>query len=251
MTQNPNQSPLNIKGLNVRYAQQNLYALEDISYKSPAGEMVAILGPNGAGKSTLIKACVGLIPKESGSISFFGSSQKDKRNKIAYMAQRQEVDWSFPINVLDVVLMGLSTQTGWFKRLDAKLKEQAYNALKKVQMADMAQTQIGALSGGQQQRVFLARTLVQNPELYILDEPLAGIDAKAQEIILSVLESLKKQNKTIIAVHHDLISAQTYFDSALLLNRKIIAKDKIKNVLTPQNIEKAYGIPLKQQNAHG
>lgn len=251
MPQEPTKVPLSIEGLNVRYARQNDYALRDITYQAPTGEMIAILGPNGAGKSTLIKTCISLTQKESGTIDFFGAQHKNVRDKIAYMAQRQEVDWSFPINVLDVVLMGLSTQIGWFKRLNASHKEQAFDALKQVQMDDMAQTQIGALSGGQQQRVFLARTLVQKPELYILDEPLAGVDAKAQEIILNVLQDIKNAGKTIIAVHHDLIGAENYFDSALLLNRTAIAQGKIKDVLAPENIEKAYGIPLKQQNAHG
>lgn len=243
-------APLDVVGLSVRYGHKADFALQDVSYTAPAGQMIAVLGPNGAGKSTFVKAAVGLVACEAESVRFFGADLSGARSRVAYMAQRQDVDWSFPVRVLDVVLMGLSGRIGWFKRVKGEHRDMAMAALEKVHMTDMALQQVGALSGGQQQRVFLARALVQDPDLYLLDEPLAGVDVKAQEIILGVLDGLKSKGKTIIAVHHDLIGAAEYFDSGLLLNRAVIASGDIDDVLAAENIEKAYGVALKKHKAH-
>ncbi len=243
-------APLDVAGLSVRYSHKADFALQDISYCAPAGRMIAVLGPNGAGKSTFVKAIVGLIPCEASRVAFFGADLSAVRNRVAYMAQRQDVDWSFPVRVIDVVLMGLSARIGWFKRVRGEHRDLAMGALEKVQMEHMAMQQVGALSGGQQQRVFLARALVQDPALYLLDEPLAGVDVKAQEIILNVLDGLKAQGKTIIAVHHDLLGAAEYFDCGLLLNGGVIASGDIDDVLATENIEAAYGVTLKKHRAH-
>jgi len=251
MSKGKNLAPLDIAGLNVRYNGQRDFQLRNISYRAPAGHMIAIVGPNGAGKSTLLKAILGLVSCEFERILFFNQDLSVMRNKVAYMAQRQDVDWSFPVQVIDVVLMGLSSTIGWFRRITAQHREEAMAALEAVNMTSMAQQQVGALSGGQQQRVFLARALVQNPDLYLLDEPLAGLDAKAQDIILSVLDNLKSQGKSILAVHHDFIGAKKYFDSALLLNQTVIASGNIDDVLSQDHLAIAYGAQIEASQSYG
>lgn len=241
--QKQNTRPLSVKGLNVYY--KHLQALENIDFEADAEKMTAIIGPNGAGKSTLIKAVLGLIPYQAQSVSFFGTTFKASAKRIAYIPQRTSVDWNFPVNVLDVVCMGLYRDIGWFKPIRKKHKDTALACLEKVKLADYAEQQIGQLSGGQQQRVFLARALVQDADLYIMDEPLAGVDAKSEEMILGTLQELKKKKKTILCVHHDLLTVEKYFDKALLLNKKKIAAGAVKNVLTESHLTKAYeGLPV-------
>jgi manganese/zinc/iron transport system ATP- binding protein len=235
--------PLSVDNLSVSYAGH--VALQDVSFSAQAGRLIAVIGPNGAGKSTFLKAVCGLIPQsyidKTASVQFWGGALDKGRARVAYMAQRQNIDWSFPICVYDVVAMGASAQLGVFKRLSADHKACIESALQAVKMQDFAKAQIGKLSGGQQQRVFMARALVQNADLYMMDEPLAGVDFQAQDILLSVLSDLKSQGKTVCVVHHDLAGVQAYFDDALLLNKAAIACGTVNDVLAPENIQAAYG----------
>jgi len=243
--------PLSVRGLTIRYGQKAEPVVQELDYDTPAGQMIAVMGPNGAGKSSVIKGALGLVSAQYAALTFFGVSLDKARSRVSYMAQRQDIDWSFPISVLDVVLMGLSSQLGFFGRVRARHKEMAENALRLVHMQDFRASPVGTLSGGQQQRVFLARALVQNPELYILDEPLSGIDLKAQEIILETLIAEKHKGKTILCVHHDLHSAPHYFDSGLLINRTAIASGPIGDVLTQKNLDEAYGVLKLRSSTHG
>ncbi|GJL84766.1 MAG: zinc ABC transporter ATP-binding protein [Micavibrio sp.] len=235
--------PLSVKNLSVHYHLQDEPALSDVSYEAAPGHLTAIIGPNGAGKSTFLKAVMGLIPY-TGEVKVFGQPLKDQKHKIAYMPQRSSVDWDFPISALDVAAMGLYGQIGFMRRVTKQHKTEALSYLDQVDMADYADRQIGQLSGGQQQRVFLARTLAQNADLYFMDEPLAGVDITTEKIIISILEKLKKDGKTILVVHHDLQSVGNFFDKALLLNQTKIAEGPAKKVLTPDNLAKAYKTPV-------
>lgn len=215
--------------------------LHDVSFQIKAGTLTGIVGPNGAGKSTLIKTLLELHPKLTGDVSFFGTSYKKVKKRIGYVPQRGSVDWDFPTNALDVVTMGLYGQIGWLKRPTKKHKQLAYEALEKMGMAEYAHRQISQLSGGQQQRVFLARALVQNADLYFMDEPLAGVDAQTERAIMTILKELKANGKTVLVVHHDLQTVEDYFDHVLLLNRTVINYGKTERVFTKENIAKTYG----------
>ncbi len=234
---------LAIENLSVAYHQTKI--LEDISLQVEKGTMLGIIGPNGAGKSTFLKACLGLVPTLSGKLAFFEnqSNSRAAKKRIAYVPQRESVDWDFPISALDVVLMGFYAQIGWGRWIKKGHREKALFALKRLGMAEFANRPIGRLSGGQQQRVFIARALVQNADLYFLDEPFAGIDAPTEEVILKLLKSLQAEGKTIICVHHDLNTAHDYFNTCVLLNRKIIEVGPIDEVLTNKNLCKTYGRP--------
>jgi manganese/zinc/iron transport system ATP- binding protein len=219
--------------------------LHDVSFQIESGTLTGIVGPNGAGKSTLLKSILGLHPILSGSVSFFGSSLEKVKKRIGYVPQRGSVDWDFPTNALDVVTMGLYGQIGWLKWPTRLHRKKAMEALEKMGMADYAQRQISQLSGGQQQRVFLARALVQEADLYFMDEPLAGVDAATERAIMSTLQELKAKGKTVMVVHHDLQTVQDYFDHVLLLNRTVIAHGKTDEVFTAEAIAKTYGGTLK------
>lgn len=234
---------LEIENLSVAY-HQNL-VLDKINLQVPKGAMLGIIGPNGAGKSTCLRACLGLVPAVSGKILFFGNPalSKSQKRRIAYVPQRESVDWDFPISALDVVLMGFYAHIGWGRWLQKKHREKALSALERLGMGELANRPIGQLSGGQQQRVFIARALVQDADLYFLDEPFVGIDAPTEEIILTLLKALQAEGKTIICVHHDLNTARDYFNSCVLLNRQIIEVGKIDEVLTNANLCKTYGRP--------
>ena len=200
------------------------------------------MGPNGAGKSTLLKAMLNLIPTSSGKISFFGKTYKEFRKDISYVPQSESVDWDFPTNVLDVVMMGTYGKLGWIKRPGKREKELSLESLKKLGMEDYVERQISDLSGGQQQRVFLARALVQDSEIYFLDEPLKGVDAKTEKEIMKILKELRDNGKTIIVVHHDLRTVEEYFDEVVLLNKLVITSGSVKDVFTEENINKAYRV---------
>lgn len=219
--------------------------LLDINLKIPKAALMAVVGPNGAGKSTLIKSMLDLIKPVSGKVSFMGRDYKSERKNIAYVPQSESVDWSFPADVLDVVLMGRYGLIGWIKRPLANDKEKAIDALKKVGMEEFTNRQIGMLSGGQRQRVFIARALVQDAEIYLLDEPFQGVDAKTEEAIISLLKDLRERGKTVIVVHHDLQTVPEYFDYVTLLNKEIIASGLVTEVFTDENLNKAYKIPGK------
>ena len=215
--------------------------LWDVSFQIPKGDLLAIVGPNGAGKSTLLKAALNLVAPLSGKVDFFGKPLEESRSKIAYVPQRESVDWDFPITVMEVALMGRYHMLGSIRRLRKSDVEAALYALRLVGMELYQDRQIGELSGGQQQRLFLARALAQNPDLLLLDEPFSAIDLVTEKSLVALLRQLAKSGKTIIAVHHDLPTVPEYFDSALLLNTRLIACGAVKDVFNAENLQKTYG----------
>ncbi|CAN5897438.1 manganese ABC transporter ATP-binding protein MntB [soil metagenome] len=215
--------------------------LWDIDLTLPAGALVGIIGPNGAGKSTLIKAIMGLVPLSSGFVRIFNQTLQKVRKRVSYVPQRESVDWDFPASVYDVVLMGRYGSLGLFKRPSAADKEAAREALDQVGMASYANRQISQLSGGQQQRVFLARALAQNADLYLMDEPFAGVDAATESAIIELLRHMREQGKTVVVVHHDLQSAADYFDWILLLNLRLVGSGPSDQLLTQSLLEETYG----------
>ncbi|WP_428324769.1 metal ABC transporter ATP-binding protein [Nitrosopumilus sp.] len=230
--------PIEIKNLSVTYRTEP--ALWNIDLNLPEGKLIAIVGPNGAGKSTLIKAVMGLVPITAGKVSIYGKQYSKQRNKVAYVPQRGTVDWDFPTDALDVVEMGLYGKLGWLRRPNSKTREKAKECLRKVGLKDYADRQIGQLSGGQQQRIFVARALAQDPQIFLMDEPLNGVDVITEETILSILEDLKKEGKTIVMVHHDLQTVDKYFDWVVMLNRNLISAGPLKEVFTKENLDIAY-----------
>jgi manganese/zinc/iron transport system ATP- binding protein len=234
-----NAPPFLVEDLTVAYHHKPV--LWDIDFRAAEGSLTAILGPNGAGKSTFIKASLGLIPKASGRVVFFGKAYSAVRRRVGYVPQRETVDWDFPVSALDVVCMGLYGHIGWLKRVDRRHRQRARNALEEVGMAELAHRQIRQLSGGQQQRVFLARALVQDAELYFMDEPFAGVDAATEEAIIQMLRSLRARGRTILVVHHDLQSVPSYFDQVLLLNTRVVATGPTASTFTPENLRRTYG----------
>jgi manganese/zinc/iron transport system ATP- binding protein len=215
--------------------------LWDLSFQIPQGLLVGIIGPNGAGKSTLLKAALGLVKPLSGKISLLGSSFSKVRQRVAYVPQRESVDWDFPITAFELVLMGRYGRLGLFGAPRKADREAAMTALEQVGMASFADRQIGRLSGGQQQRLFLARALVQNADLILLDEPFTGVDLATEKAIMDLLRAQKEKGKTILIIHHDLDSVPDYFDWAILLNFRLFGCGPIKEVFTPENIAKTFG----------
>ena len=230
---------IEIHDVSVSYEKKTV--LWDIDLTIPKGSLCGIVGPNGAGKSTLIKAIMGLVPINSGYIKLFDQDLNKVRKKISYIPQKETVDWDFPISVMDIVLMGRYPSIGLFKKPNKNDKKEALLSLKKVGMEAYSKRQISQLSGGQQQRVFLARALTQNAEIYLMDEPFAGIDATTENTIIDLLKQLSKSGKTIIVVHHDLHSVQNYFDWLIMLNLHLIASSNIKDAFTKELLEKTYG----------
>ena len=231
------------QGLEVQYGDMPALKAASGSFESAA--MTAIVGPNGTGKSTLLKAALGLIPA-SGRVTFFGKPLAEMRARVAYVPQRASVDWDFPVRVIDVVVQGLYRELGLLGRLRLSHRRRALDCLERVGMADYASRQIGALSGGQQQRVFLARALAQNADLYLLDEPFAGVDAATESAIIAVLKSLRDQGRSVVAVHHDLATVPAYFDRVLLLNRQVQAEGPVAETFTPAALARLYGGLLPQ-----
>lgn len=216
-------------------------ALRDITFCVPAGSSVAVIGPNGAGKSTLFKALVGLLPLRSGNITIHGLPLGHHKDCVAYMPQREEVDWGFPVSVFDVVMMGRYGQLGWFRRPGKRDRSVAASCLEKLGISDLAAQPIGGLSGGQQQRVFLARALAQEPHIILMDEPFTGVDASTQETVLSLFKSLREQGVTILVSTHDLNLAAQSFDRILLVNHRLIAFGPASEALTAATIAEAFG----------
>ncbi len=233
------ESPVSIHAMTVAYHRKPV--LWDVDYDAPSNALVAIVGPNGAGKSTLIKACLGLVPRASGQVEFWGMPYRAARSRIGYVPQRESVDWDFPVSALDVVAMGRYRKIGWCLPVTRKHKRAALECLERVGMASLADRQISQLSGGQQQRVFLARALAQEADLYFMDEPFAGVDAATERAIVEVLRSLKAAGKTVICVHHDLQTVAEYFDHVMLINMRIVAAGTVDQVFTPENLHKTYG----------
>lgn len=243
---------LSIKDLTVVYRKNPV--LWDIDVEIPEGTLTAIVGPNGAGKSTLLKAILGILSPTAGRVDIFGQPLHPQRSNMAYIPQRNAVDWDFPTNVLDVVMMGTYGDLGWFKRPKKKHVQQAVSALKKVGMQDFLDRPIRHLSGGQQQRVFLARALVQDAQIYLMDEPFVGVDAVTETAIVALLKHLRDQNKTVVVVHHDLQTIEDYFDWICLLNVRNIAFGPVSTTFTEENLRMTYGgrhAFVPQGHSHG
>jgi manganese/zinc/iron transport system ATP- binding protein len=233
------QPAIEVSDLTVAYHDKPV--LWDIDLDVPAGVLMAIVGPNGAGKTTLMKAILGLAPIAAGSVLIGGKPYAEQRRQVGYVPQRGSVDWDFPTSVLDVVMMGRYGALGWFRRPGKRERGQALAALEKVGMVDLAQRQISQLSGGQQQRVFLARALVQDADVYFMDEPFQGVDATTERAIVGLLKDLRAAGKTVLVVHHDLQTVPEYFDWVTLLNVRRIASGPVAQVFTEDNLRHTYG----------
>lgn len=230
---------IDIRHLSVNYDKTS--ALWDINVSIPQGTLVGIIGPNGAGKSTLLKALLGFVKPLTGTTTFFDLPFRKVKDRIAYVPQKGKIDWEFPITVFDVVLMGRYRKLKglkWYRKAD---KQAAQKILSRLEMESFADRQISELSGGQQQRLFLARALLQEADILLLDEPFAAIDQATEELLIKLFKELRDQGKTILVVHHDLKTAESYFDQALLLNTSCIASGECKTVLTSDNLARAYG----------
>lgn len=243
------QFAVHVEDLTVSY--QSKPVLWDVDMNVPPGVLAAIVGPNGAGKSTLIKSILGLVKPTAGHIYIHGRSYREQRRRVGYVPQRSSVDWDFPTTARDVVTMGLYGKLGWFRRVGKREQHQAEEALGLVGMQDYRHRQISQLSGGQQQRVFLARALVQDADVYFLDEPMAGVDATTERAIVNILRELRDQGKTLIVVHHDLQTVTSYFDWMMMLNVRAVAQGSVREVYTAENLRAAYGgqIALLQSEA--
>jgi manganese/zinc/iron transport system ATP- binding protein len=237
--EHPATSPLSIHDMTVAYHRKPV--LWDVDYDAPEGKLIGIVGPNGAGKSTLIKAALDLVPIASGRVLIYGKPYRKQRHLVGYVPQRESVDWDFPVSALDVVTMGRYGKIGWCLPVTRKHREAALEAMEHVGMADYAKRQISQLSGGQQQRVFLARALVQDAQLYFMDEPFAGVDAATEKAIVQILQELRTRGKTALVVHHDLQTVPEYFDHVILLNMRIVASGPTEDVFTKENLHKTYG----------
>jgi len=230
---------LQVNQLTVNYDKTPV--LWDISLEVPVGKIVGIVGPNGAGKSTFIKAVLGLVPPLSGKVEFFGAPLNEERRRVAYVPQRESVDWDFPINVRDLVLMGRYGSLGlcrWPRKADLMAAD---HYLDLVGMASFANRQISQLSGGQQQRVFIARALVQEADIYFMDEPFAGIDMATEVAIMHILRQLKERGKTVFVVHHDLNTVESYFDWLIMLNMRLVAAGNVTEVFNADTLNMTYG----------
>jgi len=225
----------------ISFSYLNKPVLWDIDATIPQGIMLAIIGPNGAGKTTLLQTILGITPPAAGRIDILGGPIQNQRLNIAYVPQRRLIDWDFPITVWDAVMMGRYGHLGWFKRPSAHDRQRCQEALDAVGLREFATRHISQLSGGQQQRVFIARALVQDAMILLLDEPFVGVDAVTERDIISILKQLKNQGKTIVVVHHDLHTLHDYFDWALLLNVRLINCGPVSEVITPDSLKTAFG----------
>jgi manganese/iron transport system ATP-binding protein len=239
---------LEVHQLSVNY--RGLLAIKDISVALETGELVGLIGPNGAGKSTLIKALLGLVPIQSGRILFQGKPLHRHKQVVAYVPQRSQVDWDYPITAWNVVMMAHTASTGWFRGLSPHAKRITAAALDRVGLSDLRHRQIGELSGGQQQRVFLARALAQQAELFLLDEPFTGIDKKTEAVILEIFAELRASGKTLLVCSHEWGKALHRYDRLLLLNQELLANGTPELVMTLENIQRAYGENLRLDTNH-
>lgn len=229
---------LSVKELKIAYNHKTV--VDNVTLSIPKGTITAIVGPNGAGKSTFVKGLLNLIPLQQGEVKFYGSKYEEMRKHIGYVPQRADIDWDFPVSVIEVVLMGLHKNLKWYQRFNKEHKTLARAALEQVGMEAYVNQHIKQLSGGQQQRVFLARALVEQANLYILDEPLVGIDKVTEKIIVQQLHRLKNEGKTIIVVHHDLNTIKQYFDHVILLNQQLIAYGDVRDTFTAHNLKHTF-----------
>jgi manganese/zinc/iron transport system ATP- binding protein len=232
---------LAIEVMDLTVAYRDKPVLWDVDMSVPSGVLMAIVGPNGAGKTTLIKAILGLVDISAGRVLVSGKTYEEQRRRVAYVPQRGSVDWDFPTTVLDVVMMGRYGELGWIKRPGAREKQAATEALEKVAMSDYAHRQISQLSGGQQQRVFLARSLVQDADVFLMDEPFQGVDATTERAIVTLLQELRDSGATVVCVHHDLQTVTEYFDWVTLLNVRRIASGPTRENFTEENLRATYG----------
>ena len=232
-------SAIAVDNLGVCY--RTVEALRDISLNFVPGKVTGVFGPNGAGKSTLVKAMLGLIPAKNGTVSYDGQPIQHHLEKVAYVPQRSQIDWTYPVTVWDVVMMGRVRKTGWFRRFSTISRRQGMAALDRVQMSEFKNRPIGQLSGGQQQRVFLARSLAQEAEVFFFDEPFVGVDQKTEDIIFNIFHKLADEGKIVVVVNHDLGESITNFDELILLNKELIASGQRQDVLKDENLQRAYG----------
>ena len=222
---------IEIRNLTVAYGEN--IALENLNLDVEVGSLMALVGPNGAGKSTLIKTILKFLKQITGEIKINGKT-------LAYVPQRNSVDWDFPTTLFDVVEMGCYGRVGLFKRVNKEEKQKVLKAIEQVGMLDFKDRQISELSGGQQQRTFIARALVQEADIYLMDEPFQGVDSTTEKSIVNILKKLKLEGKTLIIVHHDLQTVPTYFESVTFINKTVIASGKVKEIYTQENIDKTY-----------
>lgn len=242
--------PVSVHNMTVAYGRRPV--LWDIDLDLEEGKITGIVGPNGAGKSTFIKAVLDLLPKATGQVRIYGEEFRRMRQLVAYVPQRETVDWDFPISALEVVVMGRYGLLGWFRRPRRADYDAARAALKHVGMDAYADRQISQLSGGQQQRVFLARALVQEAKIYFLDEPFAGVDAATEAAIIQLLGEMRARGNTVVVVHHDLQTVRSYFDNLLMLNMRLVAYGPTEQVFTEENLRQTYGgrLTVLDQAAH-
>ncbi|MGG6266549.1 metal ABC transporter ATP-binding protein [Leptolyngbya sp. AN03gr2] len=234
---------LKVQQLAVSY--RGVLGLDAISFSIRAGELVGVIGPNGAGKSTMLKAMLGLIPTESGKVEYCTCPLHRQLDKVAYIPQRSQIDWDYPITVWNVVLMARTRSLGWFRSPGRPAKELVRTALERVEMLDLKSRRIGELSGGQQQRVFLARALAQQADLFFFDEPFTGVDKKTEGIMLEVFAELRSQGKILLLSTHEWGQSLSQLDRLLLLNQRLIAEGTPKEVMTAENLRQAYGTYLQ------
>ena len=230
---------IEVTDLTVAYGDHPV--LWDVDLDVPHGVLMGVVGPNGAGKTTLVKAILGLVRPAAGRVSVLGRPYEDVRRAVAYVPQRGSVDWDFPTSVLDVVQMGRYGALGWVRRPGRAERERSLEAIRKVGLEELAGRQISQLSGGQQQRVFLARALVQDADVYLMDEPFQGVDATTERAIVELLRGLRADGRTVVVVHHDLQTVPEYFDSVTLLNVRRIASGPVAEVFTEENLRLTYG----------
>ena len=235
----PAASPLIVRGLTIAYRRRPVLWDVDVTARDQA--ITGIVGPNGAGKSTLLKGVLDLVPKVSGSVSIYGKPYRQQRSAVAYVPQRESVDWDYPVSALDLVTMGRYRSVGWLRPVRRAARAAALAAMDSVGMADFAGRQISELSGGQQQRLFLARALAQNPRIFFMDEPFAGVDAATERTIVDLLQRLRQQGKSVFVVHHDLQTVDRYFDEVLMLNLRVVAHGPVRDAFTADNLQKTYG----------
>ena len=238
MTMSTTSAGLEFHDVTVAYGRRPV--LWNVDLTVPGACLFGIIGPNGAGKSTLLKAALGLVPLAGGEVRILGAPLEQVRGRVGYVPQRESVDWDFPVTVTDVVLMGTYARLGWLRRPGPRERSLAAECLDRVGLADVADRQIGRLSGGQQQRVFLARALAQEADVYFLDEPMAGVDARSQERIFRVLAELRAEGRLVVMVHHDLRSAGDWFDAVALIDMRLVATGPVAEVLTPENLRRTY-----------
>ena len=231
--------PLDVSDLTVSYGEKPVVWEADVQFHGE--KLTAIVGPNGAGKSSFLKAVLDLVPRASGQVLYFGKPYSASRSRVAYVPQRETVDWDYPVSALDVVAMGLYRKIGWFRWVRKPELKLAFKAMERVGMGDFSNRQINELSGGQQQRVFLARALVQDADLYLMDEPFAGVDATTEKAIVELLRELRNSGKSVVCVHHDLPTVADYFDDVMLLNMRVVSYGPIEKIFNLKHLKQTYG----------